>query len=85
MSSSSQPTLLLYSTIGCHLCEQAEVLVRQWLNTAAIRWVDIADDADLLAQYGTRIPVLCRMDTGQELDWPFDGEKIIRWLTEERL
>lgn len=58
----------LFSTAGCHLCEQAEGL----LSTAGARWqvVDIAADPALLEAYGVRIPVLKRGD-GAELGWPF--------------
>ena len=40
----------------------------------------IADDAELLEQYGVRIPVLRRVDTGEELDWPFDAAAVRRLL-----
>lgn len=75
MQTPSYPlALLLYTTEGCHLCEQAETL----LQTAgvAVKRVDIADDDGLFHLYGTRIPVLRRSDTGQELAWPFDGAAI---------
>lgn len=73
-----KPALLLYSTEGCHLCERAEALVRRRADRA-VHVVEIADDEALLERYGSRIPVLRRADTGQELDWPFD-EVAIRAL-----
>jgi len=72
------PDLLLYTTSGCHLCEQAERLIQQ--QTIAFRAVEIADDAQLLEEYGVRIPVLRRRETGQELSWPFDADALQRWL-----
>jgi len=42
--------------------------------------VEIADDDELLERYGVRIPVLQRLDTGAELDWPFDAVAIERLL-----
>ncbi len=66
-----EPTLVLYTTSGCHLCEQAEALVRR--QTAWVSTVEIIDDAELLERYGIRIPVLRHLDTGNELDWPFDA------------
>ena len=71
------PLLALYTTSGCHLCEQAADLIR---GAVAIpfRRVEIADDKDLLERYGVRIPVLRRLDTGDELDWPFDAAAVRR-------
>lgn len=75
-----EPALLLYATGGCHLCEQAEALIRKWPDVT-LDVSEITDDAGLLERYGLRIPVLRRVDTGQELDWPFDGKAIDRLLT----
>ena len=38
------------------------------------------DDA-LEARYGARVPVLRDDDAGEELDWPFDGEQLARFLS----
>ncbi|QQS55196.1 MAG: glutaredoxin family protein [Candidatus Competibacteraceae bacterium] len=73
-----EPILVLYATSGCHLCEQAEVLVRR--QTAGVNTVEIVDDAALLERYGVRIPVLRRLDTDNELDWPFDEAGVRRLL-----
>jgi len=71
--------LLLYTTGGCHLCERAETLIRGAVGVS-VGLVEIADDAELLERYGVRIPVLRRVDTGEELDWPFDVVAIRRLL-----
>ncbi|GAB5340169.1 hypothetical protein PFUM301598_46370 [Pseudomonas fluorescens] len=42
--------------------------------------VDITEPVDLTEVYGLRIPVLRRVDTGAELDWPFDPEQIVAFL-----
>lgn len=72
--------LSLYGTAGCHLCEEAEIVL------AALglgpEGVDIAGDDVLLAQYGTRIPVL-RDGAGRELGWPFDATAVRRFLEHE--
>lgn len=73
------PALLLYTTSGCHLCEQAESLIRHQMGITA-RLMEIADDAELLERYGVRIPVLRRPETSEELDWPFDAAAIRRLL-----
>jgi len=69
--------VLLFTTAGCHLCEQAY----QLLQTVAadtdleIHQVEIGDDDQLVASYGVRIPVVQRKD-GHELNWPFDETDI---------
>jgi hypothetical protein len=72
--------LLLYSTSGCHLCEQAQEVIRRALGLP-VDEVDIALDETLMARYGVRIPVLRRVDTGAEIGWPF-GEEEVRVLVE---
>jgi hypothetical protein len=74
-----ESVLLLYSTSGCHLCERAEALIRKWPGIT-FNVLEVADDAKLLERYGVRIPVLCRLETGQELDWPFDEDAVDRFL-----
>jgi len=70
--------LLLYGTTCCHLCEQAEALLHALGVSAA--HIDIADDEELLARYGTRIPVVRRPDNATELGWPFDRESLCDFL-----
>jgi hypothetical protein len=72
------PVLILYGTSCCHLCEQAEAVLRE--AGVAAQHIDIADDDGLLERYGVRIPVLRRSDTGAELGWPFDAADVIRFL-----
>lgn len=62
--------IILYTTLGCHLCDEAEVLITQVLpKTWSLQKVDIAERDDLLEAYGTRIPVV--EIKGQQLYWPF--------------
>lgn len=74
----------LYTTLGCHLCEQAHAML---LHLSANGWaleidtVEIADDDDLIEKYGIRIPVL--KTGGQELGWPFSLEELQVFLTAE--
>lgn len=70
--------LHLYGTDGCHLCDDAQQLLR----TLNLAWedVDIVDDDDLLQRYGTRIPVLKIADGEAELGWPFDLQQITEFL-----
>lgn len=45
-----------------------------------VELVDIAEREDWVEQYGLRIPVLRRSDTGAELNWPFDAEQVVTFL-----
>ena len=52
----SRPTL--YVRHGCHLCDEASVLLDQMVGTDGWDAVDIEADDDLLLRYAHRIPVL---------------------------
>tara|TARA_R110001592_G_scaffold150322_8_gene376214 strand:- start:982 stop:1212 length:231 start_codon:yes stop_codon:yes gene_type:complete len=69
---------ILYHTDGCHLCDQAMALLRQC--QVDYQLVDIVFKPDLVALFGTRIPVL-ENKKGQFLDWPFDHYKIEQFLS----
>jgi glutaredoxin len=72
----------LYTTLGCHLCEQAETLLlscKQSSPKLDIVSQEIGDDDDLVEKYGIRIPVVALPD-GQELGWPFDLEQLESFL-----
>ena len=73
--------LQLLGTQGCHLCDEAELLLHKAASARRIEWqyVDIALDDDLVSAYGERIPVL-RTDDGRELGWPFSLLDILQLL-----
>ena len=74
--------VVLYTTLGCHLCEQAHALLLQLQGEGMDLQVlptEIADDETLMARYGIRIPVVARTD-GAELGWPFDAGALRRFL-----
>ena len=75
------PECQLFGTLGCHLCEIAEVEIMPLVEHGLlVELVDITDPEDLTDAYGLRIPVLRRMDTGAELDWPFDTQQVVAFL-----
>ncbi|MBN2993246.1 glutaredoxin family protein [Pseudomonas cedrina subsp. fulgida] len=75
------PECQLFGTLGCHLCEIAEAEVMPLVEHGLlVELVDITDPDDLTDVYGLRIPVLRRVDTGAELDWPFDTEQVVAFL-----
>lgn len=75
------PECQLFGTLGCHLCEIAEEVVMPLVEHGLmVELVDIADSDALLEAYSLRIPVLRRVDTGEELGWPFDAEQVVHFL-----
>lgn len=67
-------TIILFTTAGCHLCDQAEIILDSM--DVQIDKVEIGDDDDLVERYGIRIPVLQFTDNS-ELNWPFEQHEII--------
>lgn len=69
-------SVILYSTEGCHLCEQA----REQLDVVNVSYtvVDIAFDDTLFKRYGVTIPVVKFAES--ELNWPFQLEQLQTWL-----
>ena len=77
--------LTLYSTLGCHLCEEALDIIQPLIESVSnsgfvIDEVDIADSDKLVELYGIRIPVVKRSDTQDEIGWPFDRKQFIEYL-----
>ena len=71
----------LFGTLGCHLCEQAEKVLLPLVEYGLlVELVDIAERSEWVEQYGMRIPVLRRVDTGAELDWPFEAQQVVGFL-----
>ena len=52
------PRPMLYVRDGCHLCEEAALLLDDMLGTDGWDAVQIDTDDDLLVRYAHRIPVL---------------------------
>ena len=76
------PECQLLGTLGCHLCEVAEGVLMPLVdeNCWLVELVDIASSEETVEAYGLRIPVLRRVDTGAELDWPFDIDQVVHFL-----
>ena len=54
----AMPRPVLYVREGCHLCEDAGVLLDEMLGPDGWEAIDIASEDDLLVRYAHRIPVL---------------------------
>lgn len=77
------PECQLFGTLGCHLCEFAEAELMPLIEHGLlVELVDIAEQETLNDAYSLRIPVLRRVDTGAELDWPFDTAQVVTFLAE---
>ena len=63
------PQVLLYTTLGCHLCDDALAITQPILDKKgwAVSLVEIADSPELIDRYGIRIPVLARVDNQDEI------------------
>jgi glutaredoxin len=73
-------TVTLYTRPGCHLCDEAQALLRRAARglDVTVAEVNIDEDPALRARYGERVPVLAT-ETG-ELDWPFSEAEARRLL-----
>lgn len=78
--------LTLYSTLGCHLCENAKQVLWPVLSEAGLQLqeVDIADDDHLQEQYAIRIPVIRLQNATEDVGWPFDGDDVRRYLDRQK-
>jgi hypothetical protein len=74
---------VLYGTLGCHLCEQAEALLAPLLDSEkhCVECIDISEDDELMSRYALTIPVLRRMSDRVELKWPFDAARAEMFLS----
>jgi hypothetical protein len=91
---SAVPVFYLYTTLGCHLCEDAidvinelhAQMVQSFAQSAGvdvfytIEKIDIADDDRLIERYGSRIPVLLSKDKTKEIGWPFDVQSLYEFM-----
>ena len=74
----TQPLIQLYTTSACHLCELAEALLHEAGLSAES--IEIANEDSLVSRYGIRIPVIKRLDTQAELDWPFTSQDVLLFM-----
>ena len=78
--------LSLMTTAGCHLCDDAEELLKtlgqhpQLCSQFDYQLVEIAEHDQLIEQYGVRIPVITTGESDKELGWPFSLEQLGEWI-----
>jgi glutaredoxin len=62
----------LFTTLGCHLCEEAQDQLQSLVANGmdlSVELVEIADSEELMDRYGITIPVIRAED--REIGWPF--------------
>lgn len=75
------PECQLFATLGCQLCAMAEYeLMPMVEHGLMVELIDISNHPDLVERYQWRVPVLRRVDTGAELEWPFEADQIAAFL-----
>ena len=77
--------LLLLGTSGCHLCEQAELIINGCLSNHfefTIETIDIAEQEKWQEQYALSIPVLYHPETKKDLGWPFNQWQVKAFINE---
>jgi len=81
VSSHTSHSLVLYGTLGCHLCELAEQLLLPYVADGwHVELIDIAEDDALLERFSLMIPVLESTVTTRHLAWPFDAAALKDFL-----
>ena len=73
--------MTLYERDGCHLCEEARVLLDEMLGSDGYARVDIETDDDLVLRYGFRIPVI-GLDGVDRLEAPITAPDLRALLAE---
>ena len=77
--------LNLYTTLGCHLCDEAAAIINELINQQEIInlrlvAVEISDSDTLMEKYAVRIPVLKFQEEIKELAWPCTDEELSVFL-----
>ena len=71
----------LYERDGCHLCDEARVLLDEMLGNDGYARVDIEADDELVLRYGFRIPVI-GLDGLDRLEAPITAPDLRALLSE---
>lgn len=74
----------LFTTLGCHLCEEAHELLLSLTGQGMdlhIELVEIVDSEELMDRYGVIIPVI--KVAGREICWPFSIDELQAFLENE--
>jgi glutaredoxin len=77
----SEPRVVLYGRPGCHLCDDARIVVDRVCGQLGEQWVevDITTDPELELRFGEEVPVTF-VDGRQHDFWRVDPERLTRAL-----
>ncbi len=78
MNNPNNRELVLYTLIGCHLCDGVAVMLQEMGLEWTAKEIDL--DPELEKKYDIHIPVLGLPDTGEELFFPFDEDQVRQFL-----
>lgn len=81
MTSNREPRVTFYTRPGCHLCDEARVLIEAVCAELGEEYVEISidDDPDLQRRFGDEIPVTF-VDGRQHDYWRVDPARLRRAL-----
>ena len=73
--------ITLYTRAGCHLCDDAKVVLDRVREQTGEGYdeVDISTDPELTAEYGDRIPVVL-LDGREHGYWRVEEQRLLRDL-----
>lgn len=77
-----EPRVVLYSRPGCHLCDDARVVVARVCAELGEEYVevDISTDPDLVRRFSDEVPVTY-VDGSQHDFWRVDEQRLARALS----
>ena len=77
MSSNDTPRVLLLGKPGCHLCDEARVVVARVCDELGVGWAErsILDDSALTERYAEQIPVTF-VDGVEHAVWRVDEARL---------
>ncbi|GLZ77447.1 thioredoxin family protein [Actinorhabdospora filicis] len=82
MSDDWPARVVLLTSPGCHLCEEARAAMARVARRTGADWaeVSLADRMDLWRDYGDRLPVVI-LDGREHGYWEVEEERLVRDLT----
>ncbi len=77
----TEPRLTLITRSGCHLCEEAKVVMDRVTERTGEAWVerDLTGDLELEREYGDRLPVVL-LDGREHGYWRVEEQRLLRDL-----
>ena len=75
----SEHRLTLITRSGCHLCDEAKVVMDRVTERTGVPWAerDLTGDLELEREYGDRVPVVL-LDGREHGYWQVDQARLLR-------